>query len=80
MEMIKNEFFHELHSFLEIKSIHELNEKTELKSLEEWDSMLILTIIAFIDQNFNQTIAAEKLNAIKTIGDLMQIIGISNFQ
>ena len=78
--MIKNDFFNELYLFLEIKSITALNETTVLKTLAEWDSMLIITIIAFIDQHFNKTVSAEQLNTIMSVGDLMKIIGSDNFE
>jgi acyl carrier protein len=78
--MDKQVFFQELHSALEIKSIPALSETTSIKGLEEYDSMMILGIIAFVDMNFNKTLTAAQLNEITDVKTLMDLIGPENFQ
>jgi acyl carrier protein len=78
--MNKAHFFTELHSALEIKSIQSFDENTSLKGLEEYDSMMILGIIAFVDQFFDKTLTAEQLNGISDVTSLMELIGIDNFE
>ncbi len=74
--MNKAQFFTELHSALEIKSIPTVDESTSIKGLEEYDSMMILGIIALVDQLFNKTLTAEQLNGITDVKSLMELIGM----
>lgn len=67
--MEKQKFFDELKDTLEltvdVAEITPLN----LSSLE------ILTVIAFIDENFDMQIKATDLKIVKSVGDLMALIG-----
>jgi len=78
--MKKEEFFGELHSLLELKSVPALNEQTKLKELTEYDSMMILSMIAFVDQFFNKTLTAQQLNSVNELSGLMNLIGRENFE
>ena len=78
--MEKKLFFTELHSALEVKSIPTMDESTSIKGLDEYDSMMILGIIAFVDMNFNKTLTAAQLNEITDVKSLMELIGMENFQ
>jgi acyl carrier protein len=77
--MKKNAFYDKFLEFLEIESVTSLNEKTSIKDLEEYDSFFVLTIVAFVDDNFSIDLSAKQLNGIETIGDLMTLIGNENF-
>lgn len=77
--MEKERFFQSLHEFLDIKSIPALEEATNIRGIEEFDSMMILTIIAFVDDNFGVVLSADRLNTMKTVGDLMAMIGNEHF-
>lgn len=57
-----------------------LKPETNLKSLESYDSLALLTIIAFVDENFNKKVEAKHFKDIKTIDDLMMVIGKENFE
>jgi acyl carrier protein len=78
--MEKLRFFSELHSALEVKSVPTFDESTSIKALAEYDSMMILGIIAFVDQNFDKTLTAVQLNEINDVKTLMKLIGEENFQ
>lgn len=80
LAMKRELFFSELHNALEIKSVPTLSETIAIKNLEEYDSMMILGIIAFVDLNFNKTLTAVQLNEITTVRDLMELIGLENFE
>jgi len=77
--MKKEDFFSQLHEFLEIKTVSSLNEDINIKKLDEYDSMMILTIIAFVDEQFNKTLSAEQLNSMQSVRDLINLIGPENF-
>ena len=77
---MKKEFFlKELHEFLEIESISKFEESTNLKDLKEFDSLTIMTLIAFADEYFNKKFKAIDFKNIKTVKDVMNLIGIENF-
>jgi acyl carrier protein len=52
----------------------EFSASTEFKVLDEWDSMLALTIIAMVDEEYDKTINGDDIKAAKTIEDLYKIV------
>ena len=78
--MKKEDFYSEFHEFLEIESIEELNIDTNIKDLEEHDSFMIMSIIAFIDDNFSTKLTADQLNGIETMNNLIDLIGNDKFE
>jgi acyl carrier protein len=77
--MNKKEFYNEFHEFLEIESVESFNSDTNLKELDEYDSFTIMSMIAFIDENFSTKLTATQLNAIVTIKDVIDLIGNDKF-
>lgn len=77
--MKKNDFFNSFIDFLEITSISSVNQDTKLKELDEYDSFFVLTIVAFVDQNFSTNLNSKQLNEIATLGELMSLIGNEKF-
>jgi acyl carrier protein len=78
--MKKSDFFKKMHDSLEISSVEYLTEETILKQLGEYNSMFLLTIIAFIDENFDMQISTEQLLSVTTIRSLMDLIGYEKFE
>ena len=74
-----DDFLNELKETLEIDDV-ELNEETNLKELEEYDSLSVLSIIAMIDENFGKRISGQDFQSITTVGSLMELIGMENFE
>jgi acyl carrier protein len=52
----------------------EFNADTEFKNLEEWSSMIALSVIAMIDDEYGVTIKGNDIRASKTIEDLYNIV------
>lgn len=50
------------------------NGETNYKELPEWDSVLALSIISMIDDNYNKRISGAELRACNTIADLYNVI------
>ena len=73
------DFLNELKETLEIDD-DGLNEETNLKDLEEYDSLSVLSIIAMIDENFGKRISGQDFQSITTVGSLMELIGMENFE
>lgn len=63
----------------ELGEENKLTPETNLKSLEVYDSMTLLIIIAFIDENFNTKIEAKQFKIIETVRDLMDAVGMEKF-
>lgn len=47
---------------------------TEFKTLDEWSSLVALSIIAMVDDNFDKTITGADIRGSKTIEDLYNLI------
>lgn len=46
----------------------------ELTSFDSWDSLTVLSLIAYADENYQVTLTAKEINAAKTIGGLKNLI------
>lgn len=66
-----NNFKTEIAELLEVDNV-ELNE--ELSSFECWDSLTILSIIAFAGENYNVTLSAAEISKSNTVGGLEELI------
>jgi acyl carrier protein len=54
--------------------LSEFGAGTEFKTLDEWSSMMALSIIAMIDDEYGITIKGNDIRASKTIEDLYNIV------
>jgi acyl carrier protein len=52
----------------------EFSADTEFKTLDEWSSMIALSIIAMIDDEYGITIKGNDIRTAKTIEDLYNIV------
>jgi acyl carrier protein len=51
-----------------------VNETDMLEDFEAWDSLTILSIIAYTDENYKVSISAQELTSAKTVGGLRELI------
>jgi len=65
------DFIDEMAEILEVDNI-DINQ--ELESFECWDSLTILSIIAYVDEGFGVSISAQEVNDSKTIGGLYELV------
>jgi acyl carrier protein len=54
------------------------NPLTRFKDLEEWDSVLALSIISMIDENYEKRISGNELRNCNTIEDLFNVVNNMN--
>lgn len=73
-----SDFCEKLAEYCEIESV-EINETTILEDVEEYDSLLVLTIIAFADEYFEMKVSTQDFKEIVTVKDLIGKIGINKF-
>ncbi|WP_080777669.1 hypothetical protein [Chryseobacterium phocaeense] len=64
----------------ELEEKEELTIETNLNELESYDSISLLSVIAFVDDNFDNKIDTDLFRDIETVSDLMDIIGRENFE
>jgi acyl carrier protein len=58
----------------EILEVDRIELSDYLESFDAWDSLTILSIIAFCDSEYNVTLSAEEINNSVTINGLMELI------
>jgi acyl carrier protein len=79
MKIKKAAFFEELLECMEIEPV-DIDEDTVFRELEDFDSMAVMSIVAYADEKFGKTLAAEQLKDMKTVRNLMELIGMENFE
>jgi acyl carrier protein len=79
MKIKKDIFFEELLECMDIDPV-DISETTVFSELEDFDSMAIMSIVAYVDEKFEKTMAAEELKKVKTVKDLMELIGMEHFE
>ncbi len=53
---------------------NELNEETIYKELDEWSSLIALSVIAMVDEEYDITISGDDIRNTKTIADLFNAV------
>lgn len=71
----------ELNSFIlnfadqfEDTDVREFKSETVFKDLDEWSSLLALSIIAMVDEEYNVTLKGEDIRSATTIEDLFNTV------
>ncbi len=64
--------------WMEIESV-DINENTVFKELKDFDSLSVMSIVAYSNEKFGKALSAVQLQKMKTVRDLMELIGIDNF-
>lgn len=52
----------------------DISEDTVLEEVETWDSIAVLAVIAFMNENYNRFPSAEEILQYNTVGDLMNFM------
>jgi acyl carrier protein len=76
--MKKKDFYKELVDFLEL-DVNGLDESTEFSSINGYDSMAVMSLIAFCDEKFSTKINAQQIQNLTTVGSLMDFLGREKF-
>lgn len=54
--------------------VSELTPETEFKNLEDWNSLVALSVIAMIDEEYDVTVKGNDIMVANTIQDLYNIV------
>jgi len=52
----------------------EITAATEFKNLDEWSSLIALSVIAMVDEEYDVTIKGDDIRNSKTIEDLFNVV------
>ena len=77
--MKKVDFYNELIEYLELEPV-QLSEETAFKSIKGYDSMAVMSLIAFCDEKFGKKINAQQIQQLTTVGSLMNFLGKELFE
>ena len=74
--MNRDEFLEKIKDILQYEHDEELTYNTNLLDVEEWDSISIISVVAFLDSEFKKKITVNELKDVKTIEEIAQLAGI----
>ena len=77
--MKTNEFVNQLSEFCEFEN-QNFTLETLFKSIDGYDSLAVMSIIAFVDDNFEMSLTASQLSKITDFNSLIELIGIDKFE
>lgn len=63
--------YKKLQDLLDVQS---LDKTSILEDFEDWDSLCIITLITFLDKEYNINLYTNELKAAKNVGDLIDLI------
>lgn len=49
---------------------------TKLEDIEEWDSLSMISTVAFLDKDFSIKVSIEEVKNFKTVGDIAKKAGL----
>ena len=76
--MKKNEFIEKLAKHCEFGQ-QEITLSTPLKSIEGYDSLAIMSMIAFVDEYYKIKISTQQIQGLKDINSLIELLGEEKF-
>jgi len=79
LNMKTNEFVNQLSEFCEFEN-ENFTLDTPFKSIEGYDSLAVLSIIAFVDENFKMKFTALQLRELSDFKSLIVLIGLGKFE
>lgn len=72
--MTKQERIEAIADILEVEP-EEIIEERRLDEYDTWDSVAVLSVIAFINENYNRFPQASEIHQYETVGDLLHFMG-----
>jgi acyl carrier protein len=73
--MSHSEFFNGLSEILEVPA-GSLTGQEKLEDMDSWNSMAMVSFIAFSDEHFGKTLSPRMFSSCDTVGDLAKLVGL----
>ena len=74
--MNRDDFLTKLEDILQYEGDNKLSFHTNLLDLDEWDSISIISVVAFLDSEFGKKITVADLQDIDTVEDIARMAGL----
>lgn len=58
----------------ELLEVDKVSDGEQLKDFECWDSLTVLSIIAWASENYGKTLLAKEVNDARTVGGLIALL------
>ena len=69
-----NEFIQNIADQFESTDPSEIKADTDIRSLDEWSSLIALSIVAMIDEEYDVVIKGDDIKGVKTVEDLYNVV------
>jgi len=69
-----NEFIQNFANQFEETDAKTLNAETKFRELDEWSSLIALSVIAMIDEEYGISIGGQEMRSVNTIGELFNLV------
>lgn len=69
-----NVFIEQIAEQFETTDPSEIKADTDIRNLEEWSSLIALSIVAMIDEEYDVTIKGDDIKDVKTVEDLFNVV------
>ena len=68
------DFINNFASIFEETSVDSIQADTVYSELEEWDSVMVLSLISMIDQEYDAVVDVDEMNETRTVEDLFNYV------
>lgn len=68
------DFINNFASIFEETSVDSIQADTVYSELEEWDSVMVLSLISMIDQEYDAVVDVDEMNEARTVEDLFNYV------
>lgn len=68
------DFIQNFASLFEDTDISEFKEETKFRDLDEWSSLIALSVLAMVDEEYDVQLTADEMRKATTIGDLFNTV------
>ena len=68
------EFIENFASQFDATPVEEFKAETQFRELDEWSSLIALSVIAMVDEEYDVTLKGDDMKAANTIGELFEIV------
>lgn len=68
------EFIENFASQFDDTPVEEFKAETQFRELDEWSSLIALSVIAMVDEEYDVTLKGDDMKSANTVGELFEIV------
>lgn len=69
-----NDFINNFANLFDDTDVTEIQANTDFRNLEEWSSLIALSLIAMVDEEYDVTLKGDDIKAAQTVEDLFNTV------